>query len=577
MKKNPLAKSTQIRESKKFKTSINNFATAKKTTQIKPLNKMKTSINKANNNENSSRSNNPPSVSSKKRKSISTTTKKKTMNPTKNEEIKRKSIMKKPDSKSIRKNNDKKFKTTVNIKSSALSKKNSMTVSLKKDNADKGKRKTVKVQSTNLFNNKLSAQLKPKNKTAKKSTEIYDIDEEEKISSKDSQNIKDLKTSEVFNKNESVRINMLNNINDENENNNEDNNIILEKESEKNLTDNNPINNINDKSKKSSLKENNPIQNEFIKEKISNEFINSNSNFNNEKQECKLKNKFVQNSNYISEKNKNMMQNLLYLLDKKSDESKKNAFRSSLNSLDSKVKNKLLDITYKNRQKLYKMILEEDLNKLKSPYTPGTLKSVKPLTNIDTNDQLGKINDSPSKFVPFNYEDKYQNMKNKYLMMMTPSNPKKLYPSFYKDKYFVDYVEGKCPNRDLLERTMKYQNNIHNIDMGSITDAHKYKNYYNDRFHFMGKNDLSVEKRDNRYMFYNYGFMINTINDKLNGFITDKNFRQSFQGLHKTNSDFGLDKGYGDYNRNERASNLSDISPYEFRLRKTFTERNPFL
>jgi hypothetical protein len=452
-----------------------------------------------------------------------------------------------------------------------------MTVSLKKDNADKGKRKTVKVQSTNLFNNKLSAQLKSKNKTAKKSTEIYDIDEEEKISSKDSQNIKDLKTSEVFNKNESVRINMLNNINDENENNNEDNNIILEKESEKNLTDNNPINNINDKSKKSSLKENNPIQNEFIKEKISNEFINSNSNFNNEKQECKLKNKFVQNSNYISEKNKNMMQNLLYLLDKKSDESKKNAFRSSLNSLDSKVKNKLLDITYKNRQKLYKMILEEDLNKLKSPYTPGTLKSVKPLTNIDTNDQLGKINDSPSKFVPFNYEDKYQNMKNKYLMMMTPSNPKKLYPSFYKDKYFVDYVEGKCPNRDLLERTMKYQNNIHNIDMGSITDAHKYNNYYNDRFHFMGKNDLSVEKRDNRYMFYNYGFMINTINDKLNGFITDKNFRQSFQGLHKTNSDFGLDKGYGDYNRNERASNLSDLSPYEFRLRKTFTERNPFL
>ena len=113
-------------------------------------------------------------------------------------------------------------------------------------------------------------------------------------------------------------------------------------------------------------------------------------------------------------------------------------------------------------------------------------------------------------------------MKNKYLMMMTPSNPKKLYPSFYKDKYFVDYVEGKCPNRDLLERTMKYQNNIHNIDMGSITDAHKNNNYYNDRFHFMGKNDLSVEKRDNRYMFYNYGFMINTINDKLNGFITDK-------------------------------------------------------
>ena len=68
-----------------------------------------------------------------------------------------------------------------------------------------------------------------------------------------------------------------------------------------------------------------------------------------------------------------------------------------------------------------------------------------------------------------NLEDKYQTMKNKYLVMITPSNPKKQYPIFYKDKYFVDYVNGRCPNRDFFERTMKYEKNIY--DFNNINDG----------------------------------------------------------------------------------------------------------
>ena len=59
----------------------------------------------------------------------------------------------------------------------------------------------------------------------------------------------------------------------------------------------------------------------------------------------------------------------------------------------------------------------------------------------------------------------------------------------------------------------------------------------------------------------------------------------SFQPLHKNNSDFGLNKGNVDSKRNQRVSKLykdinNDIyslAPQEYGLRKTFSERNPFL
>ena len=588
--KNNLAKSTQIRPNKKFNTSIKNFSAAKKNEPIRTSNKMKTSINKPNTN----RSNNPPSISGKVRKSVSNTNKKKKSVIAESiQEAKKQSINQKPDLNSVRKNTDKKFKTTIGKKNGVTSsKKNSMSVSLKKDKLGKAKHKSVQLKNVNLFN---SGKNKSKSKTAKKkSSQIYDvIDEEEKISSKENQELKNLRNSEIFNKNESLGINIMNHINDEDEIRNIENNIILENENEKNLTEDKQYNNImnnniNDINKKVSLNQNNlinsPLQNELIKEKISSEFINN--NFINANPELALKNKKVETSEHISEKNKNMMKSLLFLLDKKPEDSKnqKNVFRSSINSLEKKEKNKLLDEVYNNRKKIYKMKLANEVKKLDSNQTFNPLNKINSFSN--ENNPINPVPITPSISFPNNFEDKYQTMKNKYLVMATPSNPKKQYPLFFRDKYFMDYVDGRCPNREILERTMKYERNIYDLkNSGFNSYTNKFNQSYTNKFQFKEKNDLSVEKRDNRYLFYDYGFMINTINDKLNGSITDKYFRESFHSLHKNNSDYGFKKDIRDTNRNQRVSKLyndinsnidSIISP-EYQLRKTYSERNPFL
>ena len=382
-----------------------------------------------------------------------------------------------------------------------------------------------------------------------------------------------MRNSEAFNKNESVGINIMNNINDEEENNLDRNNIILENDNEKNLTANKLNNN----------QMNSPLQNELIKEKIASEFIKA--NIINVDSERRLKNKMVETSNYISDKNKNMMRGLLYLLDKKPEESKnqKNIFRASINSLDKKEKNKLIDVKYQNRKKLYKEKLGNDIKKINS------INSLNQKNSLNVIDEEKKI-DSPIKetspFLPINLEDKYQTMKNKYLVMITPSNPKKQYPIFYKDKYFVDYVNGRCPNRDFFERTMKYEKNIYdfnNINDGISEDNYKFNLSYNNKFQFKEKNDLFVDKRDNRYTQYNYGSMINKINDKLDGFNTDRYFRHTFHSFHKNNSDFGLNSR--DSERNQRVSklyndinnNINSVSSPEYQQRKTYSERNPFL
>ena len=581
MKRNTLAKSTQIRPAQKFKTAINNFSAVKKSQQL-PANRMKTSIN----NTNTKKLTNPPSESAKSRKSEAlTTTKKKSLksNNIENNTInKKKSIIKKSEPKSVRKNNDKKYNTAVNFKNNAFSssKKNSMSVSLKRNNMDKNKSKTTKIKNENLFN---SFKGKAKSKTAKKSEAINEIneiidEEEDKIKSKDNPNFKDLKNSQTFNKNESIGINIMNNINDENENINLDNNIIFETENEKNLTDEK-----NDNIKESNML-NSPIQNELIKEKVEGGFINGVLNVN---PENKLKNKKLENSEYISEKNKNTMRNLLYLLEKKPEENKnqKSLFRASINTLEKREKNKLLDIVYQNRKNMYRTILDKEVKKLNSVNmirTPNLINEINSLTKIN---KEVKTPSMQTPFLPDNFEDKYQNMKNKYLIMASPPNPRKQYPSFYHDKYFMDYVDGRCPNLYVLEKNMKYEKNIHEANNdNTISEKHKFNRSFNDRFHFMEKNDLFVEKRDNRYMYYNYKFMVNAIDDKLNGFINDSDFRHSFQPLNKTYSDFHVNRGNSETYRNQRISKLYNeinndiysVGP-EYRIRKSVSERNPFL
>ncbi len=580
--KNSLARRSQIKPNKKFSTSIKNFSAAKKSIPLSESNKLKSSINKPNTN----RSSNPPSVSTKVRKSMATTTKKKSVVAESIQEAKKKSIFKKPDSNIERK--DKKSKTAIGKKNGiTLAKKNSMSVSLKKDNLTKPKHKSVQLKNVNLFN---SGKNKNKGKTTKKkSVAIFDVvDEEEKTNSKENQEQKDLRNSEAFNKNESLGINIMNHINDEDELRNIENNIILENENEKNLTEDKQDDNLI-KVKKDSLNNqndliNSPLQNELIKEKISSEFINN--NLINANPDLRLKNKKVEASSYISEKNKNLMKSLLYLLDKKPEESKnqKNVFRSSINSLDKKEKNKLLDEVYNNRKKIYKMKLEQEIQKISASQTFKPINQVNSFSN--ENKKINPIPITPIENFPNNFEDRYQTMKNKYLVMATPSNPRKPYPLFFKDKYFKDYVDGRCPNRDILERTMKYEKNIYDLNnSGFNTNTNRFNQSYSNKFQFMEKNDLNVEKRDNRFMYYDYGFMINTINDKLNGSITDKYFRESFHSLHKNNSDLGFKKDFRDTNRNQRVSqlvsdinsNIDSIASPEYQLRKTYSERNPFL
>ena len=302
--------------------------------------------------------------------------------------------------------------------------------------------------------------------------------------------------------------------------------------------------------------------------------------------DLRLKNKKVEDSEHISEKNKNMMRSILYLLNKKSEEGKnqKNIFRSSINSLDKKEKNKLLDEVYNNRKRIYKMKLEKEAKKINSIQEINTLNKVNSFS--DENNKTNPLPITPSSNFLNNFEDKYQVMKNKYLVMATPSNPKRQYPIFFRDKYFIDYVDGRCPNREILERTMKYEKNIYDLkNSGFNINTNKFNQSYSNKFQFKEKNNLSVEKRDNRYLYYDYGFMINTINDKLNGSITDKYFRESFHSLRKSNSDYGFKRDIRDTNRNQRVSqlysdlnsNIDSIAPPEYQLRKTYSERNPFL
>ena len=376
----------------------------------------------------------------------------------------------------------------------------------------------------------------------------------------------------------------INNINDENDNINLDNNIILETENEKNLTDerDNNTNNINNVKDINQL--NSPIQNELIKEKVEGGFINGiiNNNLDN-----KIKNKKVEYSEYISDKNKSTMRNLLYLLEKKPEEKKnqKSLFRASINTLEKREKNKLLDIVYQNRKNIYKTVLENEFKKINSINMVKTPNLVNNINSLNKNDKTAKTPNMETPFLPGNYEDKYQNMKNKYLIMTSTPVPRRQYPSFYHDKYFMDYVDGRCPNLCVIERNMKYEKKIHEANLiDTISERHKLNRSFNDKFHFMGKNDLSVEKRDNRYMYYNYKFMVNAIDDKLNGNINDSDFRHSFQPLNKTYSDFHINRGSSESYRNPRISklyneinnNIYSVGP-ESRMRKTVSERNPFL
>ena len=494
MKKNSIAISSQKRASKKFQTSVKNLSSSKK--------------------EDTGRTNN-----SKVRNSSYVN---------KNMLLSRKSTVRKSVTNTAKKNNEKvednKRKSTVKRQSTKITK------------SKFDSKKSITSNKSLKNGSKISKNIKPKSKSVAYEMKIY---------SKDSKINKpsDIRSSEGFNSinDENEIINSKNVLNNE-EKSNSNNNPEQESENDKNIT------------AEKSDKINNPIKNELLKQKVENEYNNlikdsndkikgiyefENENKENNNTEMRLRNQKVESSDYITEKNKNMIRNLLFLLDKKSDDKKadKNIFRSQLNALDKNEKNKLLEALYKTRKEIFKIKWDEE-NK-----------------NINPSRANKKLNE----IYNFVFEQKKNNSNkiNDIYNINTLSPMKKQYPSFYNNRYFLDYINGIPPSESNFNfypvksgifNNLKNENNDNN--------PHKLSHSYEPKFQVMKKNNLIVEYRDKRYLNYNYGSLVNIINNKLDGYISTNDFYKTFRN-NSNNSVFTLCKyNYRDINRNRRMQNL---------------------
>ena len=297
-------------------------------------------------------------------------------------------------------------------------------------------------------------------------------------------------------------------------------------------------------SKKGSLKENKIINNnELLKTKIMNEFLDPNKHIeinlvketndkpnyrynydinlanNMENQESRLRNYKVESSDYITEKNKYLIKNLLFILDKKPDDKKstKNFFRQSLNALNNKEENKILENLYRNKNDIFRIKQDERLNHI---------------NQISANKKLSDIYQN---LFDHDYaRNRFRSVENKY---QTP---------FYNQKYFFNYVDGVHTN---MYRVLK--DNSENIIRSKNNSAKKSN--------IMGRNDLVVEKRENdRYLGCNYNFMLNSIDNKLNNDYRDIYRRKKMQKIFDSINE-----------------DIYSLNPYHDNiLRKTFSERN---
>lgn len=509
MKKNSLRKSTQMRASKTFKALIKNFPSSKKDEQvlISPTKKVR----------NSMKVNTVRSIKSTTKKTENNTSKK--INE-KVRDSKRKSTVKKHDTKIT--------KSKLNSRTSLVSNKSN---------------KSALKTSKNLNN-------KSKNDTKRLKKEESNLDNDMKINSKDSKISKNYKTSDIRS---SEGFNSINDENEINSNNNNINNYENDKlnnnplnENEKNMEEEKSNHNSQNQSKRITNIPI-PIKNDIINKKPENEYNNlikdsndkingiyppENENIEND-EKTRLRNPKIEKSDYITEKNKNMIRNLLFLLDKKSDDKKaeKNIFRSSVNALEKSERNKLLETLYKNRREIFKIKWDEE---------------AKNISQSKANKKMEQI----YSFV-FEPKSKGRNDINDINNINSLSPLKNPNQGYYHNKFFLNYASGttQSPNPYFYER-----NNLFG-GFNNENKNQKLNHSYEPKFHVMKKNDLIVENRDKRYLQYNYGYMINTINNKLYGNISTNDFSQSFR-RNNNNSMYCLNKSYRDINRNRRIQNL---------------------
>ena len=406
-------------------------------------------------------------------------------------------------------------KSAIIPKPKILDKKKSL-ISKENNLLKSGKRSSTSlIKEESPTNNNKRKSIKGR-KSVKKSVQI-----DKKLNLKESEN-KDVNimNSEVFNnKNIFLGINTVNSENNTNALNSEENSKINENKSKSNQENEKP-NSLSSKtenkeiqsksqSKKNSLKENNKSNNELQRSKIKNNYLDFNQRVNvnlvkeiNEKpnyryearlennieepQESRLRNYKVESSDYITEKNKFLIKNLLFLLDKKPDDKKgtKNFFRQSLNAINNNEKNKILEMLDKTKKDIFRIKQDEKYSNINEAYA---------------NKKMSEIYHT---IFEQNYaRNRFQNFGN------NTQSP------FYKEKYFFNYVDGVHPNMNIILRN----NSANNENIQRLINSEK-------KYSIMGKNNLKIENRDNRYLKYNYDLVTNRIDDKLN-----KDYREIYR------------------------------------------------
>lgn len=366
----------------------------------------------------------------------------------------------------------------------------------------KGKKSTTSLfKGDNVSNKDKKMSIKGR-KSIKKSTQI-----DNKTKSKDNlQKGKDInvQNSEAFNSENNTNV-----INTEENSKLNDNRSKSNQEDEKpqSISSKNGIKEIKSKSqskrssKKGSLKENKiPFEDDLKKSQTRKELIDYNKHINinliketNEKpnyrydinyennvenQEGRLRNYKIESSDYITDKNKFLIRNLLYLLDKKPDDKKgaKNYFRNTINALNNSQQNKILEMLAKTKKDIFRIKNEEKLNHIDSLYADKKMSDI-----------------YQTLFEPKYPRNRFKSLEN--------------YPQtqVYREKYFFNYVDGVHPNMYMILR-----NNNPNAYIPNLKQSSEKK------YQIMGKNKLMIENRDDRYLRCNYDFMMNNIDNKLN-------------------------------------------------------------
>ena len=309
--------------------------------------------------------------------------------------------------------------------------------------------------------------------------------------------------------NDKKTINSYHNLNNENSDieskalSNKDNDNINASKNKKNSK-------IIDLQNKSKSKE----EGQQIKEGSKNETIIHNNDIHsktvNESEETKKYNKIIEMSDNISDKNKKLMKSLLTLLDQKyeniKDSKDENNFIKTLNDLEKKEKNKTLELVDKKRKRIFQFKLNNDIKNSN--------------LNNRINNKLFGIQSNIN-------EEKYQNINNNYINLVHSDIKKQ---GYFTNKYFNDYVDGKCPNLKILEQykinNNKNENKKNNILYHSLDKIYTIKK----------KNDFNLlSERSHKYDCYNYKIIMNSIDDRL------KSIKNNKKNLKKYNSDLSLE------------------------------------